>query len=139
MKLPHPGRIAEALPGNMRSGRPRQQQNGHNWAPVSRSYAGLPEFSPAWVAAHLGELTILDVRSLDEVEGPEGHIDGALAIPLPELEGRPDEIPSVRPLLVVCHSGSRSALATQQPLKAGRTQVANLRGGLSRWADALGR
>ena len=135
MKLPHPGRIAEALPGNMRSGRPRQQQNGQNWAPVSRSYAGLPELSPAWVAAHLGELTILDVRSLDEVEGPEGRIDGALAIPLPELEGRRDEIPSGRPLVVVCHSGSRSALATQQLLKAGRTQVANLRGGLSRWAD----
>jgi rhodanese-related sulfurtransferase len=37
--------------------------------------------------------------------------------------------------VVVCHSGSRSALATQQLLKAGRGQVANLRGGLSRWGD----
>ena len=36
---------------------------------------------------------------------------------------------------MVCHSGSRSALATQQLLKAGRGQVANLRGGLSRWGD----
>jgi rhodanese-related sulfurtransferase len=36
--------------------------------------------------------------------------------------------------VVVCHSGSRSALATQQLLKAGRQQVANLHGGLSRWA-----
>jgi len=35
----------------------------------------------------------------------------------------------------VCHSGSRSALATQQLLKAGRERVANLRGGLARWAD----
>jgi rhodanese-related sulfurtransferase len=37
---------------------------------------------------------------------------------------------------VVCHSGSRSALATQQLLKAGRAQIANLRGGLSRWGHA---
>jgi rhodanese-related sulfurtransferase len=36
---------------------------------------------------------------------------------------------------VVCHSGSRSALATQQLLKAGRQQVANLRGGLRLWSD----
>jgi rhodanese-related sulfurtransferase len=34
---------------------------------------------------------------------------------------------------VVCHAGSRSALATQQLLKAGRQQVANLRGGISGW------
>jgi rhodanese-related sulfurtransferase len=39
-------------------------------------------------------------------------------------------------VVVACHSGSRSALATQQLLKAGRLQVANLRGGLARWADA---
>ncbi len=37
--------------------------------------------------------------------------------------------------MVVCHSGSRSALATQQLLRAGRSEVANLRGGLSRWAS----
>jgi rhodanese-related sulfurtransferase len=36
-------------------------------------------------------------------------------------------------VVVVCHSGSRSALATQQLLKAGRDRVANLHGGLSRW------
>ncbi len=37
--------------------------------------------------------------------------------------------------MVVCHSGSRSPLATQQLHKAGLSQVANLRGGLSRWGD----
>jgi glyoxylase-like metal-dependent hydrolase (beta-lactamase superfamily II)/rhodanese-related sulfurtransferase len=134
MKLPHPRRIAEALPGNMRSGKPREALAAPSWAPVSRSYAGLPELEPAWVAAHRGEVTILDVRSPEEVEGPEGRVAGSLSIPLPELESRASEIPGDRPLVVVCHSGSRSALATQQLLKAGRSQVANLRGGLSRWA-----
>ena len=38
-------------------------------------------------------------------------------------------------MVVVCHSGSRSALATQQLLKAGGDQVANLRGGLRIWGD----
>jgi glyoxylase-like metal-dependent hydrolase (beta-lactamase superfamily II)/rhodanese-related sulfurtransferase len=135
MKLPHPGRIAEALPGNLRSGKSRQEAAEEAWAPVVRSYAGLPELPPHWVAEHLGELTILDVRSLEEVNGPDGRIDGSLLLPLPELEQRSGEIPPDRPVVVVCHSGSRSALATQRLLKAGLTQVANLRGGLSRWGD----
>ncbi len=55
MKLPHPGRIAEALPGNLRSGKPRQAAPAApGWAPLQRSYAGLPELSDGWVAAHLG-------------------------------------------------------------------------------------
>ncbi|MBD2422044.1 MBL fold metallo-hydrolase [Cyanobium sp. FACHB-13342] len=142
MKLPHPHRIAEALPGNMRSGKPRptgagagQPAAGEVWAPLGRSYAGLPEVSPEWVASHRDQLTLLDVRSLEEFSGPDGRISGSLLIPLPELEARAAEIPAGAPVVVVCHSGSRSALATQQLLKAGRLRVANLHGGLARWAD----
>jgi rhodanese-related sulfurtransferase len=87
------------------------------------------------VAEHLEGLTILDVRSAEEFEGPDGRIAGSQWIPLPELEARSGEIPTGKAAVVVCHSGSRSALATQQLLKAGRDQVANLRGGLSRWGD----
>jgi glyoxylase-like metal-dependent hydrolase (beta-lactamase superfamily II)/rhodanese-related sulfurtransferase len=134
MKLPHPHRIAEALPGNMLSGKPRATATTPAWAPLARSYAGLPELPPAWVAAHQGDVTVLDVRSAEEFNGPDGRVAGSLLIPLPELEGRTSELPADRPLVVVCQSGSRSALATQQLLKAGRQQVANLRGGLSRWA-----
>ena len=135
MKLPHPHRIAVALPGNMCSGKPHDPISKPGWAPLQRSYAGLPELPPAWVAAHGDALTILDVRAAEEVQGPDGHIAGSLNIPLPELDGRLGELPEARPLVVVCHSGSRSALATQQLLKAGRERVANLRGGLARWAD----
>jgi glyoxylase-like metal-dependent hydrolase (beta-lactamase superfamily II)/rhodanese-related sulfurtransferase len=134
MKLPHPHKIAEALPGNMRSGKPRELAAVPAWAPLTRSYAGLPELTPAWVVAHQSDLTVLDVRSAEEFNGPDGRVAGSLLIPLPELEGRSSEIPTGRPLVVVCHSGSRSALATQQLLKAGHAQVANLHGGLSRWA-----
>jgi glyoxylase-like metal-dependent hydrolase (beta-lactamase superfamily II)/rhodanese-related sulfurtransferase len=134
MKLPHPHKIAEALPGNMRSGKPREAGTTPAWAPLSRSYSGLPELSPAWVVAHQGDVTVLDVRSTEEFQGPDGRVAGSLLIPLPELESRHSEIPTDRPLVVVCHSGSRSALAAQQLLKAGREHVANLRGGLSRWA-----
>jgi rhodanese-related sulfurtransferase len=102
---------------------------------VQRSYAGLPELAPAWVAEHRNALTLLDVRSSEEFNGPDGRVPGSLLIPLPELEQRLDEIPSGRPVVVLCHAGSRSALATQQLQKAGVAQVANLRGGLHRWSD----
>jgi len=135
MKLPHPGKIAEALPGNLRSGKPRDGASPVTWAPLQRSYAGLPELPPDWVAEHRSELAILDVRSAEEFEGPDGRIAGSQWIPLPELQARSGEIPAGRPVVVVCHSGSRSALATQQLLKAGRDRVANLRGGLRIWGD----
>jgi rhodanese-related sulfurtransferase len=77
-------------------------------------------------------LTLVDLRSAEEFNGPEGRIAGSLLLPLPELEGRSGEIPHDRPLVLVCLSGSRSALATQQLLKTGRQRLANLRGGLSR-------
>lgn len=133
MKLPHPNKIAEALPGNMRSGKPRQTNAEPAWAPLSRSYADLPELAPAWVAQHRNQLTLVDVRSAEEYDGPDGHISGSQLIPLPELEARSGEIRQDLPVVVLCHSGSRSALATQQLLKAGHPRVANLHGGLSRW------
>jgi rhodanese-related sulfurtransferase len=140
LKLPHPHRIAEALPGNLRSGRPREQDSpapSEPWGPVRRSYAGLPEIAGDWVAAHLDrKLTLLDVRSAEEFSGPDGHIPGSRLLPLAELETGLAQIPSERPVVVVCHSGSRSALATQQLVKAGRRRVANLRGGLRLWSEA---
>lgn len=139
MQLPHPHRIDEALPGNMRSGKLIDQDGTSPaanpcWAPLQRSYAGLPELPPAWVASHRDGLTLLDVRSAVEYGGPDGRVADSLLIPLPELEGRISELPVNQPVVVVCHSGSRSALATQQLLKAGLSQVANLHGGLARWA-----
>lgn len=135
LRLPHPARLAEALPANLRCGRPllEEASPSDDWGPLRRSYAGLPELEPAWVAAHRHSLTLLDVRSREEVQGPDGRVQGSLAIPLPELEARLAEIPDERPVVVLCHSGCRSALATQQLEKAGRKRVANLRGGLRAW------
>ncbi|MFN6337407.1 MAG: MBL fold metallo-hydrolase [Cyanobacteriota bacterium] len=130
LKLPHPRKIAAALTGNLRSGKPRVAPAVASWAPVEHSYAGLPELMPAWVAAHRDDITLLDVRSAEEIAGPDGSVSGSLAIPLPELNARLEEIPGDKPVVVLCHSGSRSGLATQLLLKAGRPLVANLRG---RW------
>jgi glyoxylase-like metal-dependent hydrolase (beta-lactamase superfamily II)/rhodanese-related sulfurtransferase len=79
----------------------------------------------ALLAVHAAP-TVLDVRTPGEWEG--GHIDGALHIPIAELNGRMGELPE-GPLVVICGSGYRSAIAVSLLLRAGRTQVADVPGG----------
>jgi sulfur dioxygenase len=62
-----------------------------------------------------------------------GHIEGALLVPLGQLEARLAELPRDRPIVTVCRSGARSARAAAMLGKAGFAEVANLRGGMLRW------
>lgn len=75
---------------------------------------------------------VLDVREPDEWQ--EGHIEGALHIPLMTLPGRTEELPDAE-LLVVCHVGGRSAQATAYLVQRGYTAV-NLAGGMADWVAA---
>jgi rhodanese-related sulfurtransferase len=92
--------------------------------------------SPDWVAAHVDDLRIVDVREHIEFCGPLGHIDGAELVPMSELEwvcgswNRNDSI------VVVCAYGTRSGRGAQLLSKHGFRQVASLHGGMTRWADA---
>ena len=69
-----------------------------------------------------GELVVLDVRRQDE--WAEGHIEGALHIPLDQVEVRMDEVPADRPVWVHCASGFRASIAASLVDRAGRTVVA---------------
>lgn len=78
-------------------------------------------------------LCVLDVREPDEWQ--EGHIEGAVHIPLMTLPGRVDELPADTRLLVVCHVGGRSAQATAYLVQQGYDAV-NLAGGMADWVAA---
>jgi sulfur dioxygenase len=133
--LPHPKLLAVAVPANMTSGRDAEGSNPPppGWAPVVESYAGVPEITPEWLAQHRHEVEIVDVRGRAEFEGELGHLEGAKLLPLDELRTRIDEIPTSRPVVFICQTGKRSAMAATILRKAGRTQVANLAGGMTRW------
>jgi len=135
--LPHPKQLAVALPANMRAGQPEDGKApaAAEWGPVVITYGGVPEIGPEWVACHRGEVRVLDVRSPGEFEGELGHFEGAQLIPLDDLRTRVREIANDRPVVVVCQTGKRSALATAILRKAGVTQVANLAGGMVRWRE----
>lgn len=70
---------------------------------------------------------LLDVRQPEEYR--EGHLPGARLIPLGELNSRLGELPRNREIICICHSGSRSVVATRQLSAAGYNAV-NLRGGM---------
>ncbi len=136
--LPHPKKIAIALPGNCRCGRPEdgQRPDEITWAPVRQTYGGLREVEPQWVAEHLAEVNVLDVRDPDEFDGYLGHIETAALVPLSELQEAIADIPTDKPVVTVCHSGSRSGQATVILKRAGIEQAANLRGGMLEWHHA---
>jgi hydroxyacylglutathione hydrolase len=77
------------------------------------------------------ERTVLDVRGRGEFA--EGHVPGAVNIPLPELQGRLSEVPE-GPVAVHCQGGTRSAIAASILQRAGRNDVANMPGGFSEWS-----
>ena len=76
----------------------------------------------------------LDVREPDEYA--RGHIDGALHIPLGDLQSRVDEVPGDRPVVVYCGHGERASSAVSLLERAGLDQVSNLNGGFEAWMDA---
>lgn len=135
MHLPHPKQIAVAVPANLRCGMPEggKVPLPADWGPVRKTYAGLLEIDPEWVAQHLDALCVLDVRQPEEIDGQLGKIPGARSIPLGELAARIDEVPRDRPVIAVCHSGMRSGQATVILREAGLAKVANLHGGMLLW------
>ena len=134
--LPHPRHMEIAVPANMECGKPADGQlpEQAGWGPVTMTFAGVPEVPPEWVATNLDNLLVLDVRRPEETDGELGRIGGSRLIPLDELRDRLDEVPQDRPVVTLCQSGKRSALAAGILLQSGFEQVANISGGLIQWS-----
>lgn len=77
---------------------------------------------------------LLDVREPHEFA--EVRAPSAVLLPTSAFTARVDELPLDRPLLVICHSGSRSAAVTGFLARSGRTDVVNVAGGMEAWERA---
>lgn len=100
----------------------------------------MPEMPPtletdldAFARAHAEGATVLDVRNPDEYG--EGHVAGAILIPLDELGERRAEIPDGDPLYVICAVGGRSLRAAEALVAAGYPAV-SVSGGTFGWIAA---
>ncbi len=82
-----------------------------------------------YVALLTGAL-LLDVREIEEFEA--GHVQGAINIPLSELNERYIELDKNDEIHIICKSGGRSAQATEFLASAGYN-VRNVSGGSLDW------
>ncbi len=94
------------------------------------------ELSAPEAHERLAEFEVVDVRAGHEFRGPLGRIRGARGLPLPELSDRANELPTHRPLLLVCRSGARSGKACEKLRALGHGPALNLTGGMIAWNRA---
>ncbi|HLL80827.1 MAG TPA: rhodanese-like domain-containing protein [Ktedonobacteraceae bacterium] len=74
---------------------------------------------------------IVDVR--EPHEWSEGHIPGALHIPLGSLARHVGELDSAKEVIAVCRSGNRSISAALILQRAGFTRASSMSGGMISW------
>ncbi len=136
--IAEPGREAEAatrlgrigfdnVAGYLSGGMQQVEESGARVARTERITAG----SLAEASRGPGAPLVIDVRAPGEWEA--GHIDGAINVPLSRLADELDELPADRLVVVYCASGYRSGIAASLLRRAGRTEVADLVGGLEAW------
>jgi rhodanese-related sulfurtransferase/TusA-related sulfurtransferase len=78
---------------------------------------------------------LIDVRTPQEYIGRAGHIKNSKLMPLGELMQKINSLEQYKndEIVVICHSGSRSMMASQLLVRAGFRDVRNLTGGMIMW------
>ena len=75
---------------------------------------------------------VLDVR--EDSEFRQGHVPGAIHVPVKRLPDRIAKLRRDKPYAVICASGSRSVKATNYLLEQGFEGAVSVNGGTSAWA-----
>ena len=99
--------------------------------------AGIPTIDVQEAAARRagpGNALVVDVRELAEFA--DVRLEGVVLMPMSSFGERHAELPTDRPLLVMCHMGGRSAAATAFLIRSGWTDVVNVAGGIDAWERA---
>ncbi|MEE9509084.1 MAG: rhodanese-like domain-containing protein [Candidatus Bathyarchaeia archaeon] len=79
-------------------------------------------------------LIIVDVRTREEYDS--GHIEGAILLPVSELEGRINELSKEEELLIYCRTGNRSSNSVNILKANGYTKIFHMNDGIIAWIQA---
>jgi rhodanese-related sulfurtransferase len=96
----------------------------------------VPLIEPAQVRGLIslgGKLTIIDVRTPEEYA--QGHLNGAMLMPLDKLPNTYSTLPKKGKLIVYCRSGHRSAKAVQFLTEHGYSNAVSMNGGYLAWSQ----
>ena len=102
------------------------------WA-VNLASMVVPEIALDELAPRLDDVMLVDVRQPDEYAA--GARAPARLLPLHEVPDHVAELPTDAEVVVICRSGSRSAMASEFLIEQG-VRAVNLAGGILAWADA---
>jgi rhodanese-related sulfurtransferase len=83
--------------------------------------------------AHATRFQLIDVRTPTEFH--EGHIPGAINLPMEQVEARLNDLAPHDPIVLICQSGRRAAM-TCNLLKPHREDLLLLEGGTRAWEEA---
>ncbi|MBI4636648.1 MAG: MBL fold metallo-hydrolase [Candidatus Rokubacteria bacterium] len=86
-----------------------------------------------WLEQHR-DVVVVDVR--EPFEWLEGHIEGALHLPMLEATSRWQELPADRPKAVLCAGGLRSSTVISALKRQGLGGWHNVSGGMTAWLKA---
>ena len=85
--------------------------------------------------ASIDDLQLVDVRQPGATEG--GVIEGAILVPLTQLNQRLASLDASKPTMIYCAGGYRSSIAASRLAAAGFADVSDLLGGYGAWTASL--
>ncbi len=91
---------------------------------------GIKQIGPRELDQKKG-IMLLDVRS--DREYAQGHIPGAVHVPLPEIGDRVKKLKKDKELVVYCRNGNQSIWAIKRLMGMGYKNLYNLKGGFNAW------
>ncbi len=91
---------------------------------------GIKQITPKELDQKKG-MMLLDVRPDKEYE--QGHIPGAVHVPLADIGEKVKKLKKDKDLVVYCRSGNQSIWAIKRLMGMGYKNLYNLRGGYSAW------
>lgn len=100
------------------------------------SIAALTPEEAQQMAAADSSVVLLDVRTPQEFSGDTGHLEGAILIPVQELEERVSELAPYKgkTIIAYCRTGNRSGKAATL-LQTQGFKVFNMSGGIVQWNE----
>jgi rhodanese-related sulfurtransferase len=108
-----------------------------NWLTrVERTESGAPMLDPSFVVAQGRLVEIIDIREEYDLLGPLGHIPAVRWVPANDLDRIAEVVPASAPIVLICRTGDRSALAAKRLESLGMTFVAAMTGGMVAWRNA---
>src|SRR5713101_5287845 len=114
-----------------------RQRGMTDWRSEGLPHASVPQITVhdlATMREERADLVVVDVREVAEWD--DGHIAGAVNVPMSQALSRMGELPADRPKAVLCAGGLRSSSVISALRRAGLTDCYNVAGGMREWVKA---